>query len=119
MSPLTYLTPLTFSLGLHTSIRQIRLYRSIDTSRLWHGFGGTFKKTVMKERSEEPQQQPKDSNLDIPAEANRGKHINFMEAEEESSRKTGDNVDNFAAERQKQWKEGLEEGKEAFRKNKP
>jgi hypothetical protein len=48
-----------------------------------------LEKAVMKERNEEPQQQPNDSNLDIPAEANRGKHINFMEAEEESSRKTG------------------------------
>ena len=71
----------------------------------------------MKERNEEAQQQPNDPNLDIPAEANRGKHINFMEAEEESSRKTGNDTDDFAAERQKQWKEGLEEGKEAFRNN--
>jgi hypothetical protein len=73
----------------------------------------------MKERNEEPQQQPNDSNLDIPAEANRGKHINFMEAEEESRQRIGANADDFAAERQKQWKEGLEEGKEAFRNNNP
>jgi hypothetical protein len=73
----------------------------------------------MKERNEEPQQQPLDGNLDIPAEANREKHINFREVEEESSRKIGINADDFAAERQKQWKKGLEEGKEAFRNNDP
>ena len=74
-------------------------------------------KAVMKE-SNKRQQQPEDPNLDIPAEANRSKHINFLEVEEDSSTKTGVNADDFAAERQKQWKEGLQEGKEAHRNNK-
>jgi hypothetical protein len=43
------------------------------------------------------QQQPIDSNLDIPSEANRTKHINFLDVEEDSSTKTGDNADDFAA----------------------
>lgn len=63
------------------------------------------------------QQQPEDSNLDIPAESNRSKHINFLDVEEDSSTKTGVNADSFAAERQKQWTDGLEEGKKARSNN--
>jgi hypothetical protein len=65
----------------------------------------------------EDKQQPIDPNLDIPAEASRTKHINFLDVEEESSTKTGINVDTFAAERQKEWKEGLEEGERLRREN--
>ena len=65
----------------------------------------------------ERQQQSLDQNLDIPSEANQNKHINFMEVEEDSSTKTGINADDFAAERQKQWKEGLQEGEAARRNN--
>ena len=70
----------------------------------------------MKRNKERPHQ-PNDPNLDIPAESNRSKHINFMEVEEDSSTKTGINADDFAAERQKQWKEGLKEGEDARRNN--
>jgi hypothetical protein len=63
----------------------------------------------MKENKQE-QQPEQDPNLDIPAEANRTKHINFLKEEEDSSTKIGANVDGFTADRQKQWKEGLKEG---------
>jgi hypothetical protein len=55
-----------------------------------------------------------DPNLDTPSEANRQKHINFLddenEVEEEQNRKRNDE---FSEERQKQWKEGIAAGKEA------
>jgi hypothetical protein len=55
-----------------------------------------------------------DPNLDTPSEANRQKHINFLDVEndveEEQNRKRNDE---FSEERQKQWKEGIAEGKEA------
>jgi hypothetical protein len=39
----------------------------------------------MKRREQEDIPQERDRHLDIPAEANRDKHINFLEAEETSS----------------------------------
>jgi hypothetical protein len=68
-------------------------------------------------KDKEQQQQPNDPNLDIPAESNRTKHINFMDVEDESATKTGINNDDWAADRQKQWKKGLQEGREAFENN--
>ena len=54
-----------------------------------------------------------DPNLDTPSEANRQKHINFLDAEgdieQEQNRKENDD---FSRERQKQWKEGIAQGKE-------
>ncbi len=63
------------------------------------------------------QQEPKDIALDVPAEANTEKHINFLKEEEDSSSNVGTNADNIVTERQKQWKEGLEAGKQALRNN--
>ena len=64
----------------------------------------------MKEKKDEKI----DPNLDIPSEANRQKHINFLDDEEdieqEQNRKENDD---FSRERQKQWKEGIAQGKEA------
>ena len=58
-----------------------------------------------------------DPNLDTPSEANRQKHINFLDVEEnieqEQNRKENDD---FSKERQKQWKEGIAQGKEAREK---
>jgi len=54
-----------------------------------------------------------DPSLDIPAEANREKHINFLDVEDESTTKNGINNDDFAAERKREWQQGLQEGKEA------
>ena len=77
-------------------------------------FAAILKMHFMKDEKQQPDQ-PKDIALDVPAEANMEKHINFLEVEEESQTKTGFNADNFASERQKQWKEGLEEGEKARR----
>ena len=69
-------------------------------------------------QEKDKQQSPAtDPNLDVPSEANRTKHINFLDVEEGSSTETGINADDFDAERQKQWKEGLEEGKRARQNN--
>ena len=60
------------------------------------------------------QQETQDIRLDTPGEANREKHINFLEAEENNSQRSGSNVvDDFAAERRRQWEEGIAEGKKA------
>ena len=63
-----------------------------------------------------------DARLDIPAEANREKHLNFMEAEEKT---VSDNIsedDRFGStkedeERRRQWQEGIEEGRKAAEQN--
>lgn len=70
----------------------------------------------MKE-SNKQQIEPKDNSLDIPAEANREKHINFLERDEESSTENNGAEEDRLTERQKEWKEGLEEGKQARRAN--
>ena len=58
------------------------------------------------------QQDEQDIRLDIPSEANREKHINFLEAEENNDQRSGSNVvDDFADERRRQWEEGIAEGK--------
>lgn len=51
-----------------------------------------------------------DRHLDTPLESNREKHINFREVEEESSGNFM--IDKSSTERQKQWKDGIKEGKE-------
>jgi hypothetical protein len=71
----------------------------------------------MENREDAKQNTPIDPRLDVPAEANREKHINFLEVEEESANRSGsDNVDDFASERRKEWERGLAEGKEAREK---
>ena len=59
-------------------------------------------------------QDKNDKRLDIPSEANREKHINFMEAEERTGNNTSDD-DRFGhtdddAKRREEWQKGLEEG---------
>ena len=56
--------------------------------------------------------------LDIPAEANREKHINFMDAEEKPASENIADDKRFGGskedeERRRQWQEGLEEGRKA------
>jgi hypothetical protein len=80
------------------------------------GLAAMLKTEIMKDDKQQ-QHEPKDIALDVPAEANTEKHINFLKEEEDSSTKVGVNADSFAAERQKQWKEGLEEGEKARRNN--
>lgn len=64
----------------------------------------------MKEKDENRLPQDKDRHLDVPQEANRDKHINFLDIED-----TGDQnrnkKDKETEARQKHWKEGIEEGK--------
>lgn len=62
--------------------------------------------------SEERKAQDTDPRLDTPSEANREKHINFREVEEESSGTLGFN-NNASKDREKEWQEGLEEGRRA------
>jgi hypothetical protein len=59
----------------------------------------------------EKQREQPDRHLDTPSEANRDNHINFVKVEEESANRIAD-VHPTSSERQKQWREGLEEGKE-------
>lgn len=56
--------------------------------------------------------QDKDRHLDIPSEANRDKHINFREAEDASD-ESNTQKDEATEERQRQWREGIEAGKQA------
>ena len=78
-------------------------------------WGGLSKKHMEKNKDAR-QNTPVDPHLDIPAEANRDKHINFLEVEENANRPGNDNVDDFAKERRKEWERGIAEGKEAREK---
>lgn len=70
----------------------------------------------MEERKNDPR-------LDIPAEANREKHINFMDAEEKSASESVSDDKRFGntkedEDRRKQWQQGVEDGrKEAAQNN--
>ena len=68
----------------------------------------------MKQRKESNLPQDKDRHLDIPQEANRDKHINFLDVEDTTNDKTR-KKDKETKERQNQWKQGIEEGKNARR----
>ena len=64
----------------------------------------------------------KDPRLDVPAEANREKHINFMDAEEKTAAGNVSEEDRFGStkedtERRKEWQQGLEEGRKAAQNN--
>ena len=63
-------------------------------------------------------QEEKDKRLDIPSEANREKHINFLEAEERTSNDHKSDNDRFGhtdddEQRREDWQKGLEEGEKA------
>jgi hypothetical protein len=67
-------------------------------------------------------EEKKDPRLDIPAEANREKHLNFMEAEERTASDGASDSDRFGStkedeERRRQWQEGIEEGRKEAEKN--
>jgi hypothetical protein len=64
----------------------------------------------------------KDKRLDTPSEANREKHINFMDAEEKTATENVSDDKRFGgtkedAERRKQWEQGIEEGRKAAQNN--
>jgi hypothetical protein len=63
-----------------------------------------------------------DKRLDIPSEANREKHINFMDAEERTASENVSDDKRFGntkedEERRKQWQQGLDEGRKAASQN--
>ena len=67
-------------------------------------------------------QNNQDKHLDVPSEANREKHINFLDAEEKAG--SGKNSDGQRSggtredeERRKQWQQGLEEGRKSAPQN--
>jgi len=51
----------------------------------------------------------KDRHLDVPAEANRDRHHNYLADEENVNEDTDDSK---LTDRQKQWRQGLQEGRE-------
>lgn len=66
-------------------------------------------------------QNEQDKHLDIPAEANREKHINFPDAEERTASGNRSDDKRFGSTkedegRRKQWEQGLEEGRKAATK---
>ncbi len=68
------------------------------------------------------QENNNDKRLDIPAEANQEKHINFMDAEERTASENISDNDRFGStkedeERRRQWQQGLEEGRKAAEQN--
>jgi hypothetical protein len=71
----------------------------------------------MKEKDENILPQDKDRHLDVPGEALRDNSINFLEVEESNDNRGGDRRDDETKERQRQWKEGLEEGRKAANSN--
>jgi hypothetical protein len=69
----------------------------------------------MKQKEENSLPQDKDPSLDTPSEANTTKHINFVDEESNDKQSNAQEKDNATEERQKQWKQGLKEGKDANR----
>lgn len=67
----------------------------------------------MKDRDERNVPRENDPQLDVPSEANTGKHINFLDIEDDDQNTNANRKDEKTEERQKQWKQGLEEGKRA------
>jgi hypothetical protein len=68
---------------------------------------------MKKSAKKQQKKTPKDPALDVPSEANREKHINFLEEEEKASQITGD-VDTHKEkndERKKEWERGIEAGR--------
>ncbi|HEU4551266.1 MAG TPA: hypothetical protein VFS25_00465 [Chitinophaga sp.] len=68
----------------------------------------------MEERKDKPLPQEKDRHLDVPAEANRDKHINFPSLDEDgdTGQEEPPRPDKATEERQKKWKETLDTDKE-------
>jgi hypothetical protein len=69
---------------------------------------------VKKSAKKQQKKEPKDPALDVPSEANREKHINFLEEEEKSSQFVGgvDTQSEKDNERKKEWERGIEAGKQ-------
>lgn len=65
----------------------------------------------MKDRNEQRKPQDMDRSLDIPSEAGREKHINFLDEEDNNNSRGGQERDSFVEERRKEWQKGLSEGR--------
>jgi hypothetical protein len=69
----------------------------------------------MKDKQKRPQEQEPDPHLDTPSEANREKHINFRDIEEESEDVVNFQNKDEVKKRREQWQQGIEEGKKECR----
>lgn len=63
-----------------------------------------------------------DKRIAIPSEANREKHINFMDAEEKTTSENISDENRFGSskedeERRRQWQDGLDEGHKSAQQN--
>lgn len=61
-----------------------------------------------------------DRHLDVPAEANRDKHMNYLDEESRDESHSGDERTSHTKEeqdRRREWEEGLKEGRQAASKN--
>lgn len=63
----------------------------------------------------------RDKRLDVPSEANREKHINFLEAEERTSSENISDNERFGntgddRKRREEWQQGVEEGEKTNNK---
>ncbi|OLY91244.1 hypothetical protein SAMN05444008_112119 [Cnuella takakiae] len=67
----------------------------------------------MEQNNQQPQD--KDRHLDIPSEANQDKHINFLDVENSDDADSSNQLSEADEERQRQWREGIEAGKQARR----
>jgi hypothetical protein len=65
----------------------------------------------MKDRNEQQKTQDVDRNLDIPSDASREKHINFLDEEDDNNNRGSQDDDRFVEERRKEWQKGLAEGR--------
>jgi hypothetical protein len=65
----------------------------------------------MKDRNEQQKPQDVDRNLDIPSEASREKHINFLDEEDDNNSRGRQERDSFVEERRREWQKGLSEGR--------
>jgi hypothetical protein len=71
----------------------------------------------MKKKDRNSPAQPPDQHLDTPSEANREKHINFRNVEEESGELISFKNKDEVKERRKEWQQEIEEGKKERRNN--
>ena len=74
---------------------------------------------MSKSQKKHKQEPPKDPHLDVPSEANRDKHINFLEEEEKEEQVSGEarKQNEEVTERRKEWERGIEAGKEERKKD--
>ena len=70
----------------------------------------------MNQRDNDQRREGTDPQTDVPAEANTTKHINFLDDESNDNNENRARRDDAVKERQRQWREGLEQGRRANNK---